>query len=82
MAPERPLLFRREYPVPEDDDYVVIGPYLKPENQALAEYPKGTTCWYVIVKWRGLELFIAGDTRRAALTAAAEKILELSRLDG
>jgi len=71
-------LRQRRYELPEDSGFLVLGPYKKPEEMALAEFPRGTTCWYVIVKWRGMELFIARANETEAMVAAAQKILELA----
>jgi len=73
-------LRQRRYELPEDGEHLVLGPYLKPSEKALAEFPRGTTCWYVIVKWRGMELFIARATQTEAMVAAARKILDLAGL--
>jgi hypothetical protein len=67
----------REYAVPPEGEYMVLGPYRKPEHLAIGAHPQGTTCWFVILKWKGMELFITGEDPREALGAVAEKILHL-----
>jgi len=71
---------RRALTLPPDGSYLLLGPYQKDVDRALADFPRGTTCWYVILRWRGMELFIARPTEREALVGTAEKILQLHGL--
>jgi hypothetical protein len=80
MAPEVSRLLKRQYELPSDGEYMILGPYFKDEERSLAEYPKGTTCWFVIVKWRGLELFVAAQDPAEAMVAAANRVLKLDKL--
>jgi hypothetical protein len=78
MKPELPRIPRGRYSLPEHSEYLILGPYFKTEDMIVGRFPRGSTCWYAILKWRGMELFITGATARDAVAAAAEKVLYLA----